>query len=273
VRGAGPLPAPFFSGCRPIRLGTCMTLTPAILAIIAVTVLGTSFLSGIFGIAGGMILMGVLLTLTPVATAMVLHGVLQATSNGWRAYLWRANIKWPLAARYLIGLVFATMLFAAVRFSPSQAVALIGLGISPFIMLAVPTRYVIQAEHRFGSELCGFICTASQFITGVSAPVLDTFYVRSSLDRREIIATKAACQVVTHLAKIVYFGGMSLNSPAGDIPLYLLACGVALSVIGTSLSRILFNRLSDGQFRMGMKILVMACGVVYLTQGLLALTR
>ena len=76
-------------------------------------------------------------------------------------------------------------LFAAVQFTPSQAVALIGLGISPFIVLAVPARYVIQAEHRFGSELCGAICTASQFITGVSAPALDTFYVRSALDRRQ----------------------------------------------------------------------------------------
>src|SRR6187549_3056298 len=113
-------------------------MTPLVLAILAVTVLATSFISGIFGIAGGMILMGVLLTVLPVATAMILHGVVAAA------------------------------LFAAVRFAPSQAVALIGLGISPFIVLAIPARYVIQAEHRFGSELCGFICTTSQFITGVS---------------------------------------------------------------------------------------------------------
>lgn len=248
-------------------------MTPAVIAILAVTVLGTSFLSGIFGIAGGMILMGVLLTVLPVATAMILHGVMQATSNGWRAFLWRANIKWPLVSRYLAGLAVVAGLFAAVQFTPSQAVALIGLGISPFIVLAVPARYVIQAEHRFGSELCGAICTASQFITGVSAPALDTFYVRSALDRREIIATKAACQTVTHLAKIVYFGGMTLSTPAYPIPIYVFAGGIALSMLGTSLSRLLFLKLSDRQFRLGMKILVMACGLVYLTQGVLALGR
>lgn len=248
-------------------------MTPTVLLIIAVAVIVTSFISGIFGIAGGMILMGVLLTLLPVATAMILHGVMQATSNGWRAFLWRENIVWPLVVRYLGGLVIAGALFAAVRFAPSQAVALIGLGISPFIVLAIPQRYVIQAEDRYASEICGFICTASQFITGVSAPALDIFYVRSKLDRKAIIATKAACQVVTHLAKIVYFGGITFLSTSEDLPAYVLAGGVILSIIGTTLSRTLFSRLTDGQFRLGMKLLVMACGVVYLTRGLMALGR
>ena len=49
----------------------------------------TSFLSGIFGMAGGMILLGVLLILLDVAPAMVLFGVTQFASNGWRAALWR----------------------------------------------------------------------------------------------------------------------------------------------------------------------------------------
>ena len=48
-----------------------------IFACIAVAVLITSFISGILGMAGGMILMGVLLALLPLPTAMVLHGVTQ----------------------------------------------------------------------------------------------------------------------------------------------------------------------------------------------------
>ena len=52
----------------------------------------TAFLSGIFGMAGGLILMGVLLALMPVPAAMMLHGVTQLASNGWRAFLWRDHI-------------------------------------------------------------------------------------------------------------------------------------------------------------------------------------
>ena len=63
----------------------------------------TSFLSGIFGMAGGMILMGLLLALMPLPAAMVLHGVTQLTSNGWRAWLWRAHIDWRIVGRFAVG--------------------------------------------------------------------------------------------------------------------------------------------------------------------------
>ena len=55
------------------------------LSVIAVASLVTSFISGILGMAGGMILMGVLLALLPLPAAMLLHGISQLTANGWRA--------------------------------------------------------------------------------------------------------------------------------------------------------------------------------------------
>ena len=54
----------------------------AIVMLIGGAMLVTSILSGIFGMAGGMILMGLLLWLLPVADAMALHGVTQIASNG-----------------------------------------------------------------------------------------------------------------------------------------------------------------------------------------------
>ena len=61
-----------------------ITLTMA--AALGASILSTAFISGIFGMAGGMILMGILLAMMPVAAAMVLHGVTQMASNGWRAW-------------------------------------------------------------------------------------------------------------------------------------------------------------------------------------------
>ncbi len=65
-----------------------------VLVTLAVTALVTSFISGILGMAGGMIFMGVLLALLTVPQAMVLHGVTQLAANGWRAILWRTSIDW-----------------------------------------------------------------------------------------------------------------------------------------------------------------------------------
>ena len=61
--------------------------TVLLIAILAVSSLVTSFISGILGMAGGMILMGILLAVVPLPQAMMLHGITQLASNGWRAVL------------------------------------------------------------------------------------------------------------------------------------------------------------------------------------------
>jgi uncharacterized protein len=127
----------------------------------------TSFLSGIFGMGGGMILMGALLPLLPLPAAMVLHAISQMTSNGWRAALWVRYVEWRIFARYVAGLV------------PDQAVVLIVLGVMPFIAVAIPDWLAPRADRPAGAEITGFVSTALQLISGVSGPVLDVFFVRT----------------------------------------------------------------------------------------------
>ena len=69
-------------------------MTPIMIAALGLLMVATAFLSGLFGMAGGLILIGVLLALMPLPTAMVLHAITQMASNGWRALLWRAHIRW-----------------------------------------------------------------------------------------------------------------------------------------------------------------------------------
>ena len=53
-----------------------------VLAALAVAAVVTSFISGVFGMAGGMLLIGFLLVLVPVPVAMGFHGVIQIAANG-----------------------------------------------------------------------------------------------------------------------------------------------------------------------------------------------
>ena len=69
--------------------------------------IATAFLSGIFGMAGGLILIGVLFALMPVPEAMALHAVTQMASNGWRGALWIKHVSWRAVAAYLGGCVIA----------------------------------------------------------------------------------------------------------------------------------------------------------------------
>src|SRR3954469_789928 len=58
-------------------------------AALTASVLSTSFISGVFGMAGGMILIGFLLSFMPLAPAMALHGITQIAANAARAWLCR----------------------------------------------------------------------------------------------------------------------------------------------------------------------------------------
>jgi uncharacterized protein len=245
-------------------------ITLPVAAGLAAAVLSTSFISGIFGMAGGMILLGILLALMPVAPAMVLHGMTQMASNGWRAWLWRRHIKGLILVDYAAGALVAAAGFAAVQLIPSKAIALIILGLTPFVGLLVPASLAPNVMRRGQAVACGAVCTVLQLLCGVSGPILDVFFVRSPLDRREMVATKAAIQAGGHLLKVAYFG--QLLAVAGEVAPVAIVLSVVLALVGTQLSRRVLEALSDAQFRAWTRRLIIVISTFYLVQGLLLLT-
>ena len=104
-------------------------MSPLLTAVFCLVMIGTSLLSGIFGMAGGMILIGVLLVLMPVPEAMMLHGVTQMASNGWRGLLWIKHVRWSAIGAYLAGCASRWSLWSFWRYVPGKAVALLLLGL------------------------------------------------------------------------------------------------------------------------------------------------
>lgn len=246
-------------------------MTPALaFSLIAVSSLVTSFISGILGMAGGMILMGVLLALLSLPAAMLLHGISQLTANGWRALLLRRQIDWRVFRGYTVGAALALLAFALLRFVASKPVAMILMGLTPFVGLALPERFHLNVERRGHSFACGLVNTAIALVAGISGPILDLFFIRSKMGRHAVVATKATVQSLSHLMKIGYFGGILASSGASLEPL-LAGTVVVLAVIGTSLSRRVLERISDADFRRWTRWTVMTLGGLYLASGLLAL--
>lgn len=227
----------------------------------------TSFIAGVFGIAGGMLLMGGLLLMVSVPDAMILHGITQITSNGWRAFLWRRYVLWHVVLRYGAGLLLSGVVFFSFVFVPDKRVVMIVLGLVPFIGRVIPADLLPQATKRGGAELCGLICTSLQFLSGVSGPLLDMFFVRSDLDRRTIVATKAACQVATHLAKLIYFGTLIGGMTGATTEPIIVALAIGMAITGTTAARRVLDHLSDKDFRRYTWHLVQAIGAVYLVRG------
>jgi uncharacterized protein len=235
-------------------------------SILAGATLITSFVSGIFGMAGGMILMGVLLALLPLPAAMMLHGIVQLAANGWRALLLRREIDSRVFIGYAIGAFIALGFFAAAQFVVGKPAALIAIGITPFVSLALPERLHLNVERRYHPFACGIVCMALSLTAGIAGPVLDVFFARSKMHRHSVVATKAITQSLSHGLKILYFGGV-LAVEGGAVAPWLAAMMVLLAFAGTSLSRPVLERISEGSFRSWTRWAVMAIGATYVVSG------
>ena len=246
-------------------------LTLPLMLGLGLTVLVTSFMSGLFGMAGGMVLMGLLLVLLPVPSAMLLHGITQFTSNGWRAWLWRRHVAWGIVARFALGAAIAGGLFALVGAVPDRATSLLILGTTPFLALAVPQRWALDARKPAHALLAGFLCMGIQLLAGISGPLLDVFFVRSAMTRQSVVATKAATQVFGHAVKIAYFAPLIAAGTGEAVEAAVILMSVAMALLGTNLSRQVLDRMSDTQFRSWSRYLVMGTASVYLSQGLFLL--
>lgn len=251
-----------------LRYAAPRMFTPLVLAALAVVAVVTSFVSGIFGMAGGMLLIGFLLLLLPVPVAMVFHGVIQIAANGWRSWLWRHHINWRVVIEFGLGAAFSLVVFSSFAFVPPKWTVLMAVGLTPFIALSLPTSIAPNIERRGQAFLAGAIGGSLQMVSGVTGPILDIFYVRTGMTRQVNVSTKAAAQVMGHLTKVIYFGALVADPAGRDLEQWLvMAYAAAFAILGTTLSRSVLDRLSDKQFYYWTRRVILAIGAIYVGQG------
>jgi uncharacterized membrane protein YfcA len=242
-------------------------LGPITLALVAVAVLVTSFVSGIFGMAGGLILLGILLLFMDVAPAMVLFGIVQMASNGWRSALWWRHVDWSIVWRFLVG---STTLFLAMRtvaVLPSKATLYLTLGLLPFAANLLPKRWDPDITRPGMPYLAGAIIIVLQLLAGAAGHILDVFFQRSNLDRKTIVGTKAVTQVMGHVYRIAYFGTFEAAYDA-SVPWWAYIAGIGLAIAGTSLAATVLVRMTDTGFRMWSRRVTLGVSLTYLARGL-----
>lgn len=240
------------------------------LALISVVFL-TSMLSGVFGMAGGLVLLWFLLIMFPAGTAMAVHGVIQLTSNGSRAWLSRRFIVWRIVMLMTLGVLIAAGLLLLFSYSPNAATVSLFIGLMP-ILVWIPKRWFHLDANRVSHALgCGIAAGSLTIAAGVSGPLIDIFFVRSQMDRRQVVATKAMIQVVAHSIKILFYLGAAMALSTSEWGIVLLATPFA--IFGTHTGNRILQRLTDANFRTWTRWIVTGIGIFYLLQGLFLLTR
>jgi len=238
-------------------------------ALIVLTVLATSVLSGILGMAGGMILMAVLVSTLSVANAMILHGAVQATANGARAFFLREHIRWRLLPTYLLGAVTAVALFTALTVVPDAGIVLILVGLFPWLARLNKRLHGLDVTRPLTTVACRFIVTCAQLLAGASGPLLDVFYVNTPLSREAIVANKALTQTLGHVLKIGYYG--IIVAFFSTLPLWLFTLAIATAVLGTRLGTQILKRWNDSAFRKYGQAIILSVAAVCIARGLWSL--
>src|SRR5439155_25982342 len=116
------------------------------------------------------------------------------------------------------------------------------LGGTPFLTQLLPEA--MRPDPRRPAQAMGYgaACMSLLLLTGVSGPLLDCFFLGGGLDRRQIVATKAACQLAGHGMKLLYFSRL-VDQAAAVEPLVALVA-VACSMLGTTLARRVLEAMS-----------------------------
>lgn len=238
-------------------------------AIILATTLVTSFISGIFGMAGGIILMAVLVALVSVATAMIVHGGIQMFANGYRAFLLREAIDWRVFAYYCIGAAVGILALFFVSWTPDKRALYLLLGLTPMLVWLPKERLHLDIKRPDHAIAAGFGVQGLNTLAGVAGPLLDLFFVRADMTRQQIVATKSVTQALSHLVKIGFWSVPVVSAAGWSAlpPWWLFAAAVPLSMLGTSQGKRVLERMNDVNFRQWMKWLVTAIGVVLLLRA------
>ncbi len=218
-----------------------------------------SAISGAVGMGGGVILLAVMASILDPFVVVPIHGVVQVVSNTTRTLRLLNRVVWSILLMYVptlfVGVGFGVQLYRGAGmpwFKP-----LVGAFVLSFLLWdrIKPKRLMLP---RWIFIPAGFVGGVLNVVIGVAGPYLAAFFLRDDMDRRQIVATKAAIQTIGHLAKIpaflsigfAYQGHLSLILP-------LIVCAVVGTLVGTSI----LKRMRERVFQVAFRVILAALAV------------
>lgn len=244
-----------------------------VIAFLGACVFVTSMISGTFGMAGGMILMGIMLTILPVAVAMAVQSSVQLVSNGWRCFIWRHHIVWQVLPWYMTGIAIGFSVMLLLKYVPDKNMAFTMMGSLPLLSMLAGKHLHLRIDKPHHTVPVASLLTFVHMTAGVVGPLLDLLYINASLTRQQIIATKAFTQTVMHALRVGYFG-LFLMLVTGEshwpegldiLPMVFL---LTASVAGTTAAAWILKNMNDKNFKRTGRALIVMISAYCLYQGI-----
>ena len=230
-----------------------MLFSSQALILLTVCAVATSIVSAIMGMAGGIMLLVIIASLTETIYIVPLYSSVQLISNTTRLLLFFKHIHWNIIRLFGLGLIPGSLLgIYLFQMLPKDTIKLL-MGI--FILLATFAPKS-KAEIHTGIGIffgLGTISGILSVLVGTPGPLLAPFFVRNDIIKEELIATKAVCQTLSHILNIILYGFIGINILVHWNILVVLGSAV---ILGTFLGKKLLTKLPDKYFLIVFKALL-----------------
>lgn len=214
--------------------------------LLALTALFTSALSGVAGVGGGTILIGVIyaLGLEPVQ-AVSLFAAVQFVANSARVLAYLREVQWAAMGWFLLTCLPATWLLAP--WAARVDVHLIQLLLAALIGISLlPGAEARPLPPRLAFAVAGLANGALGLFVGATGLFVGRLFLRPEWPRQRVVATLALTQMVGHGLRVIAYGFEGVSALAR--PMVLLPVCAAV-IVGTLVGRHLNGRLSEAAFR------------------------
>jgi len=146
---------------------------------------------------------------------IALHGIIQLISNTTRTFVFRKYLKKDLIKEFLIGAIIgaglsAIIIFLLIKFFEVSSANEIKVDfLKPLIGIFIIWYLFLKGQKKEKKSKSfikvGSISGLASIFIGATGPLIAPFFLNSNLTKENIIANKAACQMITHLTKIPLF--------------------------------------------------------------------
>lgn len=226
-------------------------------------------ISAVCGGGAGLMLIPVLGQLLAVSQVPAALSIGTFSSSASRLLVFRKNIRWNIVAYFVPAALPAVWFGASLLKYVNPAYLEIAMGIFLVGNLAFLFRKQEVSAYREKPAVIkltavGFSAGFLSGLTGAVGLLFNRFYLHYGLTKEEIVATRAANEIVLHLFKIILYSLFGLMT----VKVILVGLAVALSAVLSSISmKWILPRLSELSFRnIGYGAMVLS-GVIMLVQS------
>jgi uncharacterized protein len=237
--------------------------------VILLLILGTllaSAISAIFGLAGGTILFAILTWIMDSKSAVAIHSNIQMVSNLSRFVAYFRATQWRVVGWFLLLAVPGAYLGGLVYKEINANFLELLVGIFILATVFLPEKFNKMPTSNIMFIILGFLSNFLGMIVAVTGPFISSFFVLNNLGKEKVIATKAVCQGLTQVVKVIVFA-TSVGFDFGNYKELLIVLCLA-SILGTFLGKIVMKKMSEQQFNQINSVLLAVIASIMIIKGI-----